>query len=292
MGDAHSELAGELMRWAATELTGAGIPSPFDEARLLMMEALEASDAWVLAHPEAEVPFDRANWYRDAVARRLTHEPFAYIAGHKEFYALDLQVTPDVLIPRPETELLVEKALALSDVLLKGKGRDLVVVDLGTGSGALAIALASCRPNLRLLATDSSPTALLVAQANATRHCLFDRIEFRHGDLLQNVDERIDLLVANLPYIPSGEIDGLMPDVRDYEPRGALDGGPDGTIPIRKALEQAQGKVDRPCALLFEIGDGQGEALSRAAAALYPDGLIRVDRDYAGFERILVVELQ
>lgn len=291
MADNGSDSVRHLLMQATAELAGAGIPSPADEARLLMMEALGASDAWVLAHPEAEVPADRARRFRSRLARRLAHEPFAYIAGHKEFYALDLQVDPAVLIPRPETELLVERALSSAKGLLGRKGRDLLAADLGTGSGAVAIALAVCQPRLRVLAIDSSEPALRLAQANAVRHGVADRIVFRHGDLLVGVDERIDLLVANLPYIPSGEIEGLMPDVRDYEPRGALDGGPDGTIPTRRALEQAVGRMERPGALLFEIGDGQGAALSQAASALYPDAAIRVDRDYAGFERILMVEL-
>ena len=118
-----------------------------------------------------------------------------------------------------------------------------------------------------------------------------DRIEFRYGDLLEGVIERMDLLVANLPYIPSGEIDGLMPDVRDHEPREALDGGPDGTILIRRTLGQAVERIGHPGALLFEIGDGQGRALMEAASAIYPDATILVNRDYAGFERILTVEL-
>jgi len=291
VADRDSDSVRYLLRQATTELAEAGIPSPADEARLMMMEALGVSAAWVLIHPEAEVLPDRVRWFRSGIARRLAHEPFAYIAGHKEFYAFDLQVNPAVLIPRPETELLVEKALTLAGKLLERKGRDLLAADLGTGSGAVAIALAVCQPKLRVLAIDSSEAALALARANAARHYVSDRIEFRYGDLLEGVNERMDLLVANLPYIPSGEIDGLMPDVRDHEPREALDGGPDGTTLIRRTLGQAVERIGHPGALLFEIGDGQGRALMEAASAIYPDATILVNRDYAGFERILTVEL-
>ncbi|HEX2987659.1 MAG TPA: HemK family protein methyltransferase, partial [Chloroflexota bacterium] len=182
-------------------------------------------------------------------------------------------------------------ALAVADRLLPRKGHELLAVDIGTGSGAVAIAIAACRPSVRVLAIDSSAAALEVAHSNVDRHGLSDRVMLRQGDLLQGVAERVDLLVANLPYIPSSDIDGLMPDVRDFEPRSALDGGPDGTVPIRATLEQAATRMERPGALLFEIGDGQGDALIQAAAAIYPDANVRVDRDYAGFERILAVEL-
>lgn len=282
---------GELLVQASLQLARAGIPSPPDEARLLMAEVLETSLAWVIAHPEAEVPPDRRLLLLSYLERRVAFEPVAYILGHKEFYGLDFGVGPAVLIPRPETELLVEAALTASLRLLALKGRDLLVVDLGTGSGAVAVTLAVHQPRLALIAVDSSPAALEVARTNAMRHGVQARIKFRRGDLLQVVTEKIDLLVANLPYIASEEIERLMPDVKDYEPRQALDGGPNGTGVIERALEQAAGRMERPASLLFEIGDGQGHELSGFARRLYPDADIQVARDYAGLERILSIDL-
>lgn len=282
---------GELLRWAQHQLAEAGIPSPADEARLLLAEVLNVSLAWILAHPEAQVPPDRRLLFQSYLDRRSAHEPVAYIVGHKEFYGLDFDVGPSVLIPRPETELLVEKSLAAAERLLAAKGRDLTTVDLGTGSGALAVALAVHQPRLRLIAVDSSGAALKVACENTRRHGVAKRIEFRCGDLLRPVGERLDLVVANLPYVPSAEVPRLMEDVSRYEPHAALDGGADGTVLIRRALEQATGRIEPPASLLFEIGEGQGDEVSAFASHLYPGATIEVARDYAGFERILIIDV-
>ncbi len=282
---------GELLDQANRQLAASGIPYPPDEARLLMAETLGVSLAWVMAHPEAAVPPDRRSLYLSYVARRAAFEPEAYIVGHREFYGLAFQVGPGVLIPRPETELLVDHALAAATELLAAHRRRLLAVELGTGSGAVAIVLVMRQPRLRFIAVEKSPSALSVARANAALHKVEDRIEFRQGDLLEGVVDRIDLLVANLPYIPSGEIDHLMPDVRDYEPREALDGGPEGTAVIQRALEQAVGRMERPGWLLFEIGDGQGAKLAEVSQQLYPAATVQVLRDYAGRERILSIQL-
>lgn len=291
-GIAGEQTVGELLALATRRLAEARIPSPSDEARLLMAEVLGVSSAWIIAHPEARPPTDRARLYLDYLSRRCAHEPFAYIVGHKEFYGLDLEVTPSVLIPRPETELLVDHALDAATRLRALKARPLVAVDLGTGSGAIAIALASRRPDLRVIAVDSSRDALELAARNAAIHRVADRIDLRQGDLMAPVTERIDLLVANLPYIPTGELEHLMPDVREYEPREALDGGPSGTDIIRRALRESEGRMDAPAFLLFEIGFTQGLRLSREARRLHPGASVRVFRDYAGFERVLSIELQ
>lgn len=285
------ETVGELVARANQQLAAAGIPSPADEARLLMAEVLGVTRAWVIAHPESQLPPDRRLLYLDYVTRRAAHEPEAYLVGRREFYGLEFEVNPSVLIPRPETELLVDHALAAASRLMAAKGRDLLAVDLGTGSGAVAVVLAMRLPGLRVISVDRSSAALQVAAANAALHRVADRVAFRQGDLLKDVNQPVDLLVANLPYIPSPEIDRLMPDVRDFEPHEALDGGPDGTLLIRRALQEAVDRVERPAALLFEIGDGQGKALSKAAHGLYPDAAIQVHKDYARRERILSVEV-
>jgi len=292
MGDSGEvNSVGQLLARARRQLARAGIPSPADEARLLLTEVLGVSLAWVLAHPEAVVPADRRLLFQSYLDRRTALEPVAYIVGHKEFYGLDLEVGPAVLIPRRETELLVEGALAAAGRLIAAKGRDLLAADLGTGSGAVAVALAVHQPKLRLVAVDSSPDALALARGNAALHRVADRIEFRLGNLLLGIDRRFDIVVGNLPYIPSAQIPHLMPDVSRYEPHDALDGGPDGTTIIRLALEQASTRLEVPASLLFEIGDGQGAALAGLARGLYPTADVDVARDYAGLERILSVHL-
>ncbi len=291
LADRRRDSVRELLEQAERQLAAATVPSPPDEARILMAEALNVSRAWVLAHPESEVPPDRRLLFLSWVARRAAHEPVAYITGHRGFYDLDLEVGPAVLIPRPETELLVESALEASNRLQAARDRELRGVDLGTGSGAIAVALAMHQARLRLVAVDSSSAALMVARRNAERYHVSDRIEFRLGDLLEGLEGPFDLLVANLPYIPTAEMDRLMLDVRKYEPREALDGGPDGTVPTRRALRQAVGRLARPAALRFEIGDGQGTLLAELAGELFPGADVRVLRDYAGFERMLSIDV-
>ncbi len=283
---------GGCLRWASQRLSAARIPSPTDEARLLLADALQTTIASVMAHPERVLLHDQRRRFESYVDRRTALEPVAYIVGHREFYGLDFMVTPDVLIPRPETELLVERGLAKAEALLAIKGRDLVVADLGTGSGAVAVALVAGQPQLKVIAVDRSVRALEVAKENAARHQVTDRIEFIHGNLLRGITVALDLLVANLPYISSDEVPRLMPDVSQYEPHEALDGGPDGTVLIRRALEQSAGLMASPCSLLFEIGDGQGDQLCRHARGVFPEAEIGVDRDYAGFERILSIDLR
>ncbi len=283
--------AGNLLAEGTKTLSAAGIEDARSEARLLLQEVLNVSRAWLMTHPEAGVSPHQRSRYDALVQRRARHEPAAYVTGHREFYGLDLEVGPAVLIPRPETEILLEHAIGICDRLSAVKDRDLEVSDLGTGSGAIAIALATRCPRAHIVAVDASREALEIARRNAERHGAASHIDFRHGNLLEGVAERLDLLVANLPYIPSGEVDQLMPEVARYEPRLALDGGPDGTLLIRRAMAQAKDQLEPPAALLFEIGDGQGVTLSQYARDLYPGADVRVIRDYANLERVLSIQL-
>ncbi len=264
---------------------------PRREARILLAETLGVSQTWMLAHPDGGVPSERQRVFLAAVERRAAREPFAYIVGHREFHGLDLEVSPAVLIPRPETELLVELALREARRLAVAKGRPLLIADLGTGSGAVAISLATRLSDCRVVAVDTSTLALEIARKNAARHGVASRIEFRESDLLRSVPESLDLVVGNLPYISSDEVERLMPEVSGYEPRAALDGGPDGTAIVTEALSQASERIDMPAAILFEIGDDQGETLSRYARGVYSGATVRVDRDYAGLDRVLWVQV-
>ncbi|HZK67937.1 MAG TPA: peptide chain release factor N(5)-glutamine methyltransferase [Chloroflexota bacterium] len=276
---------------AGRGLADAGVPSPRDEARLLLACALGQPTSWVMAHPEQTPDPEALGLFHQYVARRSRLEPVAYILGRREFYSLDLQVTPAVLIPRPETEMLVEMGLTACRQLAAVRERPLRVVELGTGSGAISIALASRFSGADFLAIDSSPPALEVARRNAETHEVSRRIKFHLGSLLVDVTGLVDVLVANLPYIPSDEMPHLMPDVRLYEPAEALDGGPDGTALIRQALQQSVSLMNRPAMLLFEIGHGQGALVKTLALESYPDASVAVQLDYAGLERVLAIQI-
>lgn len=231
------------------------------EARLLLAAATGFSEASIVAYPERQLSAQTEARFRDYVERRARGEPVAYIVGHKEFYGLQLSVNPAVLIPRPETELLVDLALqrAFSSV-----------VDLGTGSGAIALAIKRQRPQARVVAVEASAAALVVAQRNAVKHGL--EIEFRHGRWLEPLaGERFDLIVANPPYVAEGDVH--LADL-GFEPRGALVSGPDGLDAIRDIVRDAPRYLSRGGWLLLEHGMGQDAAVR---ALLSQAGLEDVD---------------
>lgn len=214
------------------------------EARLLLAAATGFSEAALVAYPERELPAETQERFQDFVRRRKTGEPAAYILGHKEFYGLELAVNPAVLIPRPETELLVDLSL---------QREFSSAVDLGTGSGAIALALKRMRPKARVVAVEASAAALVVAQRNAVKHGL--EIEFRHGRWFEPLaGERFDLIVANPPYVAEG--DAHLADL-GFEPRGALVSGPDGLDAIREIARGAPRHLSPGGWLLLEHGMGQ-----------------------------------
>jgi release factor glutamine methyltransferase len=230
------------------------------EARLLLAAATGFSEASVLAFPERHLPEQTQTRFREFVQRREQGEPVAYILGHKEFYRLDLVVNPAVLIPRPETELLVDLALQ------RAFGS---VVDLGTGSGAIALAIKHERPQARVVAVEASAAALVVAQRNAIKHGL--EIDFRHGRWLEPLaGERFDLIVANPPYVAEG--DSHLRDL-GFEPHGALVSGPDGLDAIREIAREAPRHLAPGGWLLLEHGMGQ-------------EGAVRALLSQAGLEEI------
>ena len=288
---AQQHTVGSALEEAGRRLADAGVPSPRSEARILLAAAIGKPTSWVMAHPEQRPDQEALGLFREYVARRSRLEPVAYILGHREFYGLDLQVTPAVLIPRPETELLVEMGLTACRQLAAVRERSLRVVELGTGSGAISVALASRFPQTDFLAIDSSPTALEVARRNADAHGVSHRVTFHLGNLLEGVSGLVDLLVANLPYIPSDDMPHLMPDVRLYEPAEALDGGLAGMALIGRALRQSVPLMNQPAILLFEIGHGQGGLARKLARESYPDASVAVNLDYAGLERVLAVQI-
>lgn len=258
------------------------------EAELLLAQALGISRAGLLAR--LADPLDRVQAARFAamVARRAQREPIAYILGHKEFYGVDLVVDRRVLIPRPETELLVDLGLsALKSVAHPTP----VVADIGTGSGAVAFAMAFHAEHARFIATDISPDAIAIAQLNAKRLALQDRVELLLGDLMAPVVPQIDIVTANLPYIPRLRFEQLTREISHYEPRLALDGGLDGFDLIRRFMAQLPAHVGRAAFAFIEISEEQGKQVVELSAAHFPTSVVKLHQDLEGLDRVLEIQL-
>ncbi len=275
----------ELLQWTCERFTRAGLDEPRVDAEHLLSQALGVARMQIYLRFDQVVAEPARATLRDLIRRRLAREPVAYIAGHRGFHALGLDLTVDrrVLIPRPETEHLV-------DWLLEGlpfAPAPVHVRDIGTGSGAIALAIKHARRDANVTASDRSQDALAVARDNATRLAL--DITFIAADLLGDTPEHpYDAIAANLPYIPSADIRGLQPEVRDFEPHLALDGGPDGLGLVRRLISSATkpGVLAPGGRLLLEIGEGQADATRELLLAHdYTDVAAR--RDLAGIERIL-----
>jgi release factor glutamine methyltransferase len=228
--------------------------------------------------------------FSELIARRAEREPVAYITGHREFWGLDFEVTRDVLIPRPETELIVEETLALRGPSgAGGLGDSPVIVDVGTGSGCLAVALAHELPRARVIAIDVSTVALHVAKRNADRHGVNARITWHAGSLLEPVDRPVDLIVSNPPYVPLRDAETLPPDVREYEPAVALFSGGDGLATIRALVTQAADRVRKDGWLIFEFGFGQAPAIREIIASASAWHLEKLREDLQGLPRTAVL---
>jgi release factor glutamine methyltransferase len=278
----------ELLRTidlAADRLRAAGVASARLDAELLLAWAAGASRADTIAG-NIELSRDTLARFEVAIGRRFRREPLAYIVGYKEFHSLEFEVSPAVLIPRPETETLVDAALKFVETAIPAR-----VLEIGAGSGAIAISLAHDCPGLELVATDISADVLEVARRNAQRHHVAARIEFRRADLFEPLDGgealgRFDLIVSNPPYVEDGAIAALEPEVRDFEPRSALAGGADGLEFYRRIAVRAREHLARGGALMVEVGAGQAPAVSK----LFADaGMRRLDviNDLAGVARVV-----
>jgi release factor glutamine methyltransferase len=271
----------EALESSVDGLRATGVEDPRLDAELLLGEAMGCERAALVADPGAEVPAPAARVFGEMVRRRLRREPVAYILGRKGFRSLELAVDRRVLIPRPETELLVELAVELEPE---------TVLDVGTGSGAIALAVTDELPGCAVTATDTSPGALEVARANASRLGLADRVRFLEGTLPE--EGGFDLVLANLPYVAQRDWSLLQPEVTQWEPREALLAGADGLDAYRLFLPECAGHMCRYAgqktgALAVEVGDGQAEAvgaLMREAGF----GGIETRRDLAGIERVVV----
>jgi release factor glutamine methyltransferase len=255
---------GDRVARAREAIAAAGI-RPQDaalDAEVLARRVLACDRAGFVTRLRDEEPAGFPDAYRALVDRRCLREPVAYIVGEREFWGLPFEVTPDVLIPRPETELIVEEALELFPA-----GREPgLIVDAGTGSGCLAVALAVEFPGAHVIATDISDAALTVARRNAAKHGVADRIDFRCGDLFEPVTETADLIVSNPPYVASTDAPGLVPEVREHEPHIALFAGGDGLYVFGRLFPAAAMRVRAGGRLIVEVGYDQDDRVARIAS--------------------------
>jgi len=276
-----------VLQQAIQALQNAEVDEARLNAELLLAYTLGLDRAAILAQPDRQLTPKELTRFRDLVARRVAREPLTYITGHREFFGLDFVVDARVLIPRPETELLVEHALRIARPL----PRLLEIADVGAGSGAIAVTLAVHLPHATVYALDASAGALAVTAENARRHNVAGRVHCGQGDLLAPLAAPVDLIAANLPYVTTGEWTDLLPEIRDNEPRAALDGGPDGLDAIRRLLATAGPFLHPGGALLLEIGASQGAAVTSLARRCFPAADLQLHRDYAGLDRLVIVRL-
>lgn len=273
----------EVLDWTRGHFAEKGLGTPRLDAEVLMAHVLGLPRVMLYARYDQPLVETELAQIRQLVARRAQREPVAYLTGRREFFSLELEVNRDVLIPRPDTELLVQLTLAALEDHIHPS-----VVDVGSGSGCVAIAIAANHPTARVVGLDLSPETLVVAKRNALRRGVSDRVGFEQSDLLANLPASahpVDAVVANLPYIPSRELEDVMADVRDHEPRLALDGGPDGLAIIRRLIATAPPLLHPKGFLALEAGPAQVPAVADllAAAGL---GAVQCHKDLAGHARV------
>ena len=271
-------------------LLGAGIDSARLDAELLLGCALGVSREELILAAAKNLSVAESYRYEDLLVRRLNREPLAYITGRQEFWSLDFLVSGDVLVPRPETEMLVESALShLAEATNSELPR---ILELGTGSGAIAVALATELPQAQIVATEISPAALAIARRNASRNGVFDAIRFLEGDLFsalaEDLENYFDLIISNPPYIPRDQVSKLDAEVSRWEPRAALDGGVDGLDFYRRIAEQAPAYLRQYGAVAVEIGAAMGAVVSALFRNRAAYGNTQVHQDYSGRDRVML----
>jgi release factor glutamine methyltransferase len=276
---------GELLNWTASYLAQKGVEFPRLDAEVLLAHALACKriDLYGFRFNDTAEGAARQR-YKELIRRRLEGCPVAYLVGRKEFFGLEFEVAPAVLIPRPDSETVVMECLALSKKMPAPR-----IIDIGAGSGNLAVAVAHGHPGAQVTAVDISPDALAIAGRNAARHGVSERLRFLAGDLFASLpqDERFGFVLSNPPYIPHDDLGKLPAGVRDYEPRTALDGGPDGFAVLERLVEQTRGRLEPGGYLIVEIGAPQ-EAEARRRISAFPEyELADTIRDYSGHPRVL-----
>jgi release factor glutamine methyltransferase len=275
---------GELLDWTANFLAQKGSEFPRLDAEVLLAHALGCKRIELYTRHGELATSEQRQRYRELVGKRIEGCPVAYLVGRKEFFSLELEVTPAVLIPRPDSEHVVMECLRLAKDM-----QEPTILDIGTGSGNLAIAIAQRHKGAKVIAVDISPDALAVAKRNAEKHGVAARITFLQGDLFAPVaGQRFDFIVSNPPYIPHNDIAKLAPGVRDYEPHRALDGGPDGFAVFDRLLKEAGNYLKPGGYLLVEIGAPQEEPARKRISAHGAYDLADTVHDYSGHPRVLV----
>ena len=271
-----------ILHRTTRDLTAGGSPSPRLDAEVLLMRFLRMARVQLCMQPERELSEEEAAGFARWVERRSLGEPVAYILGDKEFWSLRFEVNREVLIPRPETECLIEEVLRF----YRPPGEGLRVLDIGTGSGAIGVVLARELPAARVVATDISPGALAVARRNALSQGVAGRMEFFQGDLFAAVSGDLDIICSNPPYIPEGVYDLLPVGIRNFEPPGALIASPDGVAFHRKIIREGAHRLKAGGRIFLEIGEGQRDRV----AALFREeggyGDIDCRKDYGGIDRV------
>jgi len=274
----------DILNESTKFLETADIPSARLDAEVLLAFYLECDRLDFFKNPEMVLSAKQLAGYRDLIARRLRWEPVAYITGRKNFWTFSLEVSKDVLIPRPDTEIIVEEAL---DIIRKKDSEGISILDIGTGSGAIALALAGEIPSAKVTATDISCAALALARKNARSLNLEDKIKFLQGDLFEPVDGIFDMIVCNPPYISEAEYRELPAGVKDYEPPMALLAGQDGMEFYEKLIHQAPGHLQKNGWLLLEIGAKQENQVRGLMEESGSFSSINMRRDYAGLPRVM-----
>jgi len=274
--------------WGVQVLRQAGLENSRLDAEVLLRHTLDMEKEQLYMNGDSPISAGQEAKFRELLLRRSRREPVVYITGHKEFWSLDFFVTPAVLIPRPETELLVEVALQYARQFASRSS--VKVLDIGTGSGAISVCLAKEQPTAAIVAVDISPVALDVARVNARRHGVVDRIRFLPRDLFAPVNavaETFDLIVSNPPYIRSGELPRLAPDIHRWEPTIALDGGPDGFDTYRRIIEEGHKYLVTGGSIVLEIGADMAPDVADLFSRTGCYGLASVYQDYAGKDRVI-----
>jgi len=278
----------EALNFTKQTLSKSEIPDAFSEAEFLLCHTVNFSRTQLYTYPEKELKEEDFILLNQLIQRRIQNEPTSYILQHCEFYNSNFYVDPRVLIPRPETELLVEKTIDFATLHFP-TNRNIRIADIGTGSGAIATSLALALPNATIYATDISKQALQVACQNFHSHNIHHRIIPLHGNLLSPLPEMVDVIVANLPYIAQDDIAELAPEINKFEPLIALDGGQDGMDKIQSLLYQSPGRIHQDGCILLEIGQNQDKSLLPLAQHLFPKAHVEVTADLSYINRVLII---
>lgn len=290
----------KIIQWTTEYLKGKGIDNPRLDSEVLLAHLLRLDRVGLYLNFDRPLSRDELSSFREIVKRRGSREPLQYITGHQEFWSLDFKVTPDVLIPRPDTEILVEEALKVvsGQGSVASENRPLRILDLCTGSGCIAISLAKELKYAVVFAADASAAALQIARENAETNGVLDRVVFLNGDLYHALENRppttdhrplyFDLIVSNPPYINNIDIPNIQPEVRDYEPRMAVDGGIEGLDFYKKIVTDAPNHLSSHGWLLVEVGEGQADAVSKMMADTGAFESISTVKDLAGIERVVM----